>query len=101
MERESGASAVAGAATWSGGLLEHRQWQLAARAGLGEHLRRQLDATATTGAGTGAHGQLRHCPAAGLGRLADVVVGHPVADADVHVVEPGWQPFASGRFDYE
>src|SRR5690554_149760 len=32
----------------------------------------------------GAHGELGHGPAAGLRGVADVVVGHSVADADVH-----------------
>ena len=43
-----------------------------------------VQAAAAGAAGAGAHGQFGHGPAAVGGGFADLVVGDPVADADVH-----------------
>lgn len=91
-ERESGAPASENQSrlgakfneAGSSRFLHHREGQLAHRVGRFEQRRRHVQATAAIGAGAGTHGQFGHAAAAGLGGRADVVIGDPIADADVH-----------------
>ena len=66
------------------GFLQDREWQVADRVGGFEQGAGHVQATAAIGTGAGAHRQFGHAPAAGFGRVADVVIGNPIADADVH-----------------
>src|SRR3546814_18734789 len=49
-----------------------------------EHFGSGVHAAAAAGTAAGAHGELGQAPAAGLCGLADVAVGHAIADANVH-----------------
>src|SRR3546814_9022395 len=49
-----------------------------------EHFGGGVHAAAAAGTAAGAHGELGQAPAAGLCGLADVAVGHAIADAHVH-----------------
>ena len=54
-------------------------------AGLGQQVGGHVQAGTAGGAAAGTHGQLGHAGDTALGGFADLVVGNPVADADVHV----------------
>src|SRR3546814_7550758 len=49
-----------------------------------EHFGGGVHAAAAAGTAAGAHGELGQAPAACLCRLADVAIGHSLADAHVH-----------------
>src|SRR5690606_30363662 len=66
------------------GRRQYRQREVLAVPGFGQQGGGQFAAGAAAGSQARAHGQLGHRAAAGLGRLADVLVGNAVADADVH-----------------
>ena len=91
-ERESGAAASENQSrlgaqlmrAGSGGFLHHGEWQLARGVGGIEQGGGHVQAAAAIGAGAGTHRQFGHAPAPGLGGRADVVIGNPIADADVH-----------------
>ena len=51
---------------------------------LAQQIARHFQAGTAVGATAGAHGQLGKAGAAVLGRFADLVVGDPITDADVH-----------------
>ncbi len=70
----------------SGGLqAENRQWQVVGGAELDQQVGRHVQAGTAGGAAAGAHRQLGHAHDTALGGFADLMVGNPVADADVHV----------------
>ena len=56
-----------------------------------EDLRGEFQATAATGAGAGAHGQLGHAAATGRRDFADLAFGDAIADADVHGATRRWE----------
>ena len=86
-ERESAASASENQSRLrksSGGFLHHREGQFAHGVGGIEQRGGHVEATAAIGAGTGPHGQFGHATAARIRGGANVVIGDPIADADVH-----------------
>lgn len=65
---------------------QERQRQCARGMCLVQQIARHLQARAAIGTTAGAHGQFGKARAAILGRFADLVVGDPITDADVHSI---------------
>ncbi|TCK49561.1 hypothetical protein C8F00_1987 [Xanthomonas vasicola] len=68
----------------SAGQSQQGQRQRAGGVYLIQQIARHLETRAAIGPAAGAHGQFGKAGAAILGRFADLVVGDPITDADVH-----------------
>ncbi|NYF21704.1 hypothetical protein HDC36_003173 [Xanthomonas sp. JAI131] len=67
----------------AGHAAQHGQRQVAQQRAF-QQVASHVQAGTAGGTATGAHGQLGHGAAAGIGGFADLAIGDPIADADVH-----------------